>query len=222
MVNNRKQYNSMNQGQLIWREKEEEDRKDERGRMDKLARREKMERTFHRIKIISVLSFFIVLFLVDAYCVVSCLSYLNRAHVVTEVGHEIDISEYKPKVERYDTSWLFNREEDDIDWNRIGDYKVRFIPKLFGISHTLTISVVDTTPPEIILGEIGEDECFSSIDEAISRDFVVIDNYDGNITQNTKVDYFKKDGRNYSIFYTVKDSSGNETVMKQDVKIGNA
>lgn len=219
MDSNRQYYYTSSKNQATWREKKEAERKKERDRMIKLARRERIKRIFHRIKIVSVLCFFITLFLLDAYCVITCVSYLNKPVVVTEVGHEIDIGEYKPTVGDYDTSWLFDKEEEEINWNKVGEYRVKFVPKLFGISRTLTISVVDTTPPEIKVDEIGEDEYFANIDDVISRKFVTVDNYDGDITQNTKVDYFRKDGKNYSVFYTAKDSSGNETVLKQEVKI---
>lgn len=199
--------------------KQQRDQVKQKVNKPKKTNKGKKQFDFGKAKIITILVLIVALAMFDVYAILSCLSYMDKYNIVTEVGQEVDIDGYKPNVRGYDTSWMFNKEVDEINWNQLGTYRVKYIPKFFGIAQTLTIRVVDTTAPEIKLADIGDNDCFANIEDAIARKYVAIDNYDGDITDQVKVEYLRKDASNYLIIYTVKDSSGNEQVLKQEVKL---
>lgn len=182
-------------------------------------RREQVIGKVAKVKLIVTLVVLAVMMVIDTYCIMSCMSYLNKYVVETEVGNVVNIDDYKPNFAGHDTSWIFKRDSDVIDWNKLGNYKVRYTPRFFGITQTLTIKVVDKTEPVITLDTIGENEYFESIDAAKARPYKAVDNYDGDITENVEVNYRIKDAGSYELIYTVSDSSGNEARVTQPVKI---
>lgn len=104
--------------------------------------------------------------------------------------------------------------KSDVDTNKIGKYEIEYTIKLWGIKKTKTriVIVYDDEKPVITLS--GEDIvsiCPSKDYEEIG--YSASDNYDGDITDNVKVEHL-----NEKIVYTVKDSSGNEFSISRYLK----
>lgn len=104
----------------------------------------------------------------------------------------------------------------NIDKNKLGNYEIEYNLRIryLGINETLfrKIKVVDTTKPQLTIE--SEKERTLDVGEKFSYpNYTAIDNYDGDITKNVKVESnldLNKNGT-YEINYLVSDSSGNET-----------
>lgn len=106
------------------------------------------------------------------------------------------------------------REKSNVDFQKIGKYKIQYIYKygIIPIQKTRTIEVVDEESPVLTLkGEKEKTLCPNS--EYEEEGFTAIDNYDGNITDKVKIT--KKENQ---IFYTVKDSSKNKAQIVRTLK----
>lgn len=85
------------------------------------------------------------------------------------------------------------------------------------ITPDITVSVIDTIAPEIIL--IGEDITINENDEYFEPGYQAIDNIDGDITYKVEVssNVDNKVSGTYTITYSVSDSAGNETQVTRNV-----
>ena len=96
---------------------------------------------------------------------------------------------------------------------KVGEYKLNYSVKrnIFTIKKTRTVKVIDDISPVItLIGKESLSICPSG--EIEESGFSAIDDYDGDITGKVIVEN-NADG----IIYRVKDSSGNETVVKRTV-----
>ena len=109
---------------------------------------------------------------------------------------------------------------DDIDYDRVGIYKVEFeVNTLFGkYTKQTTVNVVDTKAPEIIL-EGGEDYKQSYSKEYVEPGFRAIDEYEGDITNRVKVTRKDIDNNTFMQKYKVFDLYGNESETFRRVTI---
>lgn len=103
--------------------------------------------------------------------------------------------------------------EDNINFQRIGTYAVKYTAKklFYSDSFVRTVKIVDTTPPVIALSH--KENYFTPKGEEYKEEgYTATDNYDGDITD--KVKRYIKDN---TVYYSVKDSSGNETVAQRNI-----
>lgn len=112
----------------------------------------------------------------------------------------------------------------NLNTNVVGDYKIQYQLKIsyLGISETLLrqVKVVDTTKPELKINSDKEVTVYIG-DKYTEPTYSAIDNYDGDITENVKVQSninLKRIGT-YEINYLVTDSSGNEASDKVIVHV---
>lgn len=100
-----------------------------------------------------------------------------------------------------------------VDCTKVGSYTVTYSAKKLFYSKTAkrTVNIVDTRQPEIKLNYI-ENYFIEQGGEYIEEGYTATDNYDGDITE--KVESHIEDGK---VYYSVKDSSGNEAVAERAI-----
>lgn len=103
--------------------------------------------------------------------------------------------------------------EDNIDLKRVGSYSVKYTARklFYSDSFVRTVRVVDTIPPEIILNH-KENYFTLKGEDYMEEGYTAADNYDGDITD--KVERYIKDN---VVYYSVKDSSGNEAMVQRTI-----
>lgn len=125
--------------------------------------------------------------------------------------------EFNPDIEIYN---LFEDLTDNaiitenVDTKKVGIYEIKCQIKylFFRINRSIVVEVIDKEKPVITLeGNNPSLVCPNGIYK--EEGYTAIDNYDKNITD--KVSTTKIDN---NIFYSVKDSSGNETIVKREIK----
>ena len=125
--------------------------------------------------------------------------------------------EFNPDIEIYN---LFEDLTDNaiitenVDTKKVGIYEIKCQIKylFFRINRSIVVEVIDKEKPVITLeGNNPSLVCPNGIYK--EEGYTAIDNYDKNITD--KVSTTKMDN---NIFYSVKDSSGNETIVKREIK----
>ena len=131
--------------------------------------------------------------------------------------YEIELNEeFSPNIE---ATYLKKNITDEVinigeyDNTKVGEYKIvyqlnKFIYKM---NKTVFLKVVDKEKPIITLN--GKDEVYScSIQSYQEEGYNAVDNYDGDLTD--KVSIKKENGY---IYYSVKDSSDNEVIVKRKI-----
>lgn len=96
--------------------------------------------------------------------------------------------------------------KNNINYKKIGEYKVLYSVKIFGITYKKEriVKIVDDKKPEIKLkGNIDTDVCPNT--QYKEEGYEAIDNYDGDLTSKVKTDISLD-----KIVYTVTDSSKNK------------
>lgn len=120
---------------------------------------------------------------------------------------------------------LFNKKYNDVkiegsvDTTKMGDYQVTYTYKIFKLKRL--VHVVDTGEPVITLK--GYENVYLSVgDSYVEEGYEAIDNLDGDITANVKVDsnYEDKEGT-YKIVYSVSDNNGNKTEVIRNIEVSN-
>lgn len=112
--------------------------------------------------------------------------------------------------------------KNKVDNNKIGSYDINYYLTYAGKIYMLTrtINVIDSTEPEIKLN--GYDNVTIYINEKFNDEGVTAyDNNDGDITSDIIVQSnldTSKEG-NYTITYSVNDSSGNESSVARNIKV---
>lgn len=112
----------------------------------------------------------------------------------------------------------------NLDVNKIGNYKIEYNikDKFFHIDKSIyrNIYVKDTTAPELIVNSEKEKTIYVG-DKYEVPTSTAIDNYDGDISSNIKVESNVNTSKmgTYTVNYSVSDSSGNESTEKITVKV---
>ncbi len=148
------------------------------------------------------------------------ITLLGDADQLAEVGATYP----DPGAEAYLTGNLFGtmtqpvelRVDSGVDTSRIGDYTVKYSAEAFGKSAESyrVVHVRDTTPPVITL-EHEEGYQASWLVGYKEEGFSAYDNYDGDLTD--KVVRTETDG---AVYYSVVDSSGNESAAERVIEYG--
>lgn len=124
---------------------------------------------------------------------------------------------YNPKIEVINCFGdLSDKVEtySDVDINKVGKYAVRCKLKFlfFDIKKTFYVDIVDAEKPSInLLGNTTVYTCPGK--DYTEEGYMALDNYDGDITDKVSIHKI-----NNSIWYTVKDSSGNEFSIERKIK----
>ena len=155
---------------------------------------------------------------------------IDDRHVeITLLGDEEQLAEagqqyLDPGAEAYLTGNLFGRTarpvelivENSVDPARIGDYTVKYSAEAFGRSAESYrhVHVRDTTPPVITL-EHEKDYLASWLVGYKEEGFSAFDSYDGDLT-----DRVVRTETGDAVYYSVVDSSGNESAVERVIEYG--
>ena len=155
---------------------------------------------------------------------------IDDRHIeITLLGPDVDIAEVGETyvdlgAQAFLTGNLFGKSvnpveiktESGVDVDEIGDYTVKYTAEAFGktaVSYRQVL-VRDTTPPVITLNH--EEGYLASWLVGYSEEgFTAIDNYDGDLT-----DKVVRTEVGDTVYYSVKDSSGNETAVERKIEYG--
>lgn len=101
-----------------------------------------------------------------------------------------------------------------VDVSKLGTYEITYYAVFEGAeaSVTRTVQVVDTTAPVISLTPDDPEKYTLPNEHYEEAGYTASDNYDGDLTD--KVTVLEQDGK---VFYTVTDSSGNETTVERTI-----
>ena len=189
------------------------------------ARRKRLElkEKYKREKSAVILAIILIYFVIVAAAAVIMddrhieIALLGDGDLYTEVGRELD----DPGAEAYFTGNLFGRTreipvsvEGELDLMRLGDYTLRYRAAAGGKTAECrrTVHVQDTTAPVITL--VHEEGYLASWIVGYDEEgFSATDNYDGDISDRvvrTEVDD--------KVYYSVADSSGNETTAVRQIE----
>ena len=110
-----------------------------------------------------------------------------------------------------------------VDSNKLGTYEIQYSVKnklgIFKSVKTRKIKIVDNESPQISLTK--SDIILPLGEKYIEPGYSAIDNYDGDITNNVKVESNVDSTHigEYKVIYKVKDSSNNETEVERNVEV---
>lgn len=154
-----------------------------------------------------------IILLLCAISVTSLYFLVNSALKVEENNMEIPVFE-EYEIPSYKTK-IFGKNikvkiKDNINKDKIGNYKITYeLNFIFNTKKVVNVKVVDKENPVIELS--GEEEVNACPNKSYTEDgYKAIDNYDGELTDKVSVDI--RDGK---IVYSIKDSSGNETIKER-------
>ena len=139
-------------------------------------------------------------------------------------GKDVEVvnvySEYKDpgiNVKLRGRPYKMVREEDNVNTNKLGTYKVKYY--FSDMVKERTVEVKDLESPKIVL--TGETVILNYKEEYKEPGYEALDNYDGVITHLVKTENninSEKLGE-YSVKYTVKDTSGNKSEVVRKVLV---
>ena len=107
------------------------------------------------------------------------------------------------------------RSEAVIDSTALGDYRLwySYADKNGEQRLARIVSVVDSTPPVITLGDEGNVELGSWMNGYVEQGYSAMDNRDGDLTDQVVCTFLDD-----SVVYTVTDSSGNEAMAERHLQ----
>ncbi len=148
---------------------------------------------------------------------------IEESNKTIEYGNKYEMPKYTA-IDNYDGDITDNVQVNGtVDINKLGKYEINYTVKDSSNNNTHivnVINVVDTQKPEIKLDSSIKDYAILNKELDINN-FKAIDNYDGDITSNVKVESnldISKKGI-YTVTYTVKDSSNNETTLTKTINV---
>ena len=187
---------------------------------------EEKHRKIHRKKVAVICAIALIYLVI----VVAAAIVIDDRHVeITLLGDseqtvEVGVPYADPGAEAYLTGNLFGRMDSavtlrssgEVNSAEIGDYALEYSASAFGreaVSYRL-VHVRDTTPPVITLNH--EDGYMASWLVGYSEEgFSAVDNYDGDVTERV----IRTEGDDI-IYYSVTDSSGNESTVQRVIEYG--
>lgn len=147
---------------------------------------------------------------------------IGPATLYLEVNSKYEENGIICKYGNVDVSDQVDIDYTNINMSKVGDYKIKYSYYVNDKEEYIyrKVKVIDTTKPVITLN--GDYETAVLIyGTYIESGFEANDNYDGNITDNVKVEGgvdTRKTGK-YKLTYTVTDSSNNTTVVTRTVVV---
>ncbi len=151
------------------------------------------------------------------------LALIGEEDITLEVGNEYIEEGIIAKCNNKDVS---NKVKmiSDLDVNKTGNYKIEYNLKnaFFHIDKTIyrNINVKDTTAPNLTVNSDKEKAIYVGDKFAVPT-YTAIDNYDGDITSNVKVESNVDTSKigTYKVNYSITDSSGNKSTEEITVKV---
>lgn len=112
---------------------------------------------------------------------------------------------------------LFYKVSEDVNINCLGSYSIKYDSRLpFMTDYEHSVTVVDTTPPEISLEPLMQ-TVYQSTDEFVDPGYSAFDNYDGHVEVETELTQTRPYW--YTIKYTATDSSGNVAEQWREINV---
>ena len=210
-------------------ENKEENKPSESSKEDKKEVKKKKKPKFVTIKIMIIVAIISLIICAGTVCYTTMkknsieFKLIGEENITLEVGSEYTDEGFAATDNTKDISNKV-KVDSNLDTSKIGNYQTSYNLKLvyLNINQTLyrNINVVDTTSPELKVD--GKDTITAYLGDKFNYPkYSAIDNYDGDITKNVKVESnldLNKIGR-YEINYKVTDSSGNESTEKITVSV---
>ena len=164
---------------------------------------------------------------VCAIAVFGVLLAVNKNYIEFSVADKSTVSieygsgEEVPPVTAVYRGTIFNQKgtkvevsvEGQVEYDKLGEYELTYFAKHDGVTGTanVTVKVQDTLAPVLTL--VSNPEHYTSpVGTYQEEGFSAIDNYDGDITANVVSE--EREGK---VYYTVKDSSGNEATAERTI-----
>ena len=159
------------------------------------------------IIVVSIIISIIVICITGFYFLISNALKVDKTNMEILVFEDYEIPKYQAKIFNKD---IEVKVSDDVNKDKIGNYKITYeINYLFKNKKVVNVKVVDKEKPVIEL--IGGEEVNNCPNKLyLEEGYKAIDNYDGDLTDNINIT--KEDNK---IVYSVKDSSGNESVKER-------
>lgn len=148
---------------------------------------------------------------------------LGNNNIVLEFGDKYEEAGYVAKIYEKDhiKDVVIN---SDVNINKLGDYEISYTLNFLNYKKVLTrqIKIVDTNPPELDL-KCDLDQYVVINNNAPKCEVIASDNYDQDLTDKIIVDSNVDTNRlgDYTVTYSVKDSSDNETTKTVKVYVRN-
>ena len=148
----------------------------------------------------------------------------GKSSVILEYGEKYEDEGFIARTPEMDFT-EYVKIDNNLDPAKIGNYRILYdlTYKSFDKSLKRDINVVDTVPPVILLKDC-ETEQYVTVKSKINNcDYVVDDNYDKDINERVKIDSdvnINKKG-DYTVKYTVTDSSGNTDSKEVNIHVRN-
>ena len=144
-------------------------------------------------------------------------SVADKSTVAIEYGSGEEV----PPVTAVYRGTIFNQKgtkvevsvEGQVEYDKLGEYELTYFAKHDGVTGTanVTVKVQDTLAPVLTL--VSNPEHYTSpVGTYQEEGFSAIDNFDGDITANVVAE--EREGK---VYYTVKDSSGNEATAERTI-----
>lgn len=169
--------------------------------------------------IVLVIAVLILKFLFFSGLFVPLLQINGSKHIQMEVNDA-----YKEKgvkaIYRFANYEKEVKTASNVNTKKLGTYEVTYTLEKYNKKAQRKVSVVDTKAPKITLQGSNTIRVFENTPYQ-DPGYEVIDNYDGDITQNVKVENnvdMKKQGT-YKVLYHISDSSGNESSVERSVQV---
>lgn len=159
------------------------------------------------IIVVSIIMSIIVICITGFYFLISNALKVDKTNMEILVFEDYELPKYQAKIFNKDIKVKVN---DGVNRDKIGNYKITYeVNFLFKNKKVVNVKVVDKEKPVIEL--IGEEEVNNCPNKLyLEEGYKAIDNYDGDLTDNINIT--KEDNK---IVYSVKDSSGNESVKER-------
>lgn len=140
---------------------------------------------------------------------------IGKTDVVLEAGSEYLDEGYNAKFNNKDANAKV-KVTTNLDVNKVGTYKIEYNlqSKFYNVNETLcrNVTIQDTTAPVLTVDSDKNITIYAG-DKFTTPKYTAVDNYDGDITNNVKVESNVNSEKNgtYHVNYYIKDSSGNES-----------
>ena len=159
------------------------------------------------IVVVSIIMSIIVICITGFYFFISNVLKVDKTNMEILVFEDYEIPKYQAKIFNKDIKVKVN---DGVNKDKIGNYKITYeVNYLFKNKKVVNVKVVDKEKPIIeLIGGEEVNNCPNTL--YLEEGYKAIDNYDGDLTDNINIT--KEDNK---IVYSVKDSSGNESVKER-------
>lgn len=173
-----------------------------------------------------LLGIVLAIVLLFAFCIANSIrnsKYLSNTNQFTvEAGTPLDDCEYDYHNANLGFVGklcipLFYKVSDDVNNTKPGTYSVTYDSRLpFMSDHTHTVTIVDTTPPDLFIEPL-KSSVFQSLYEFVDPGYYAVDICDGEVEVQTE--YLHTRPCFYTIRYSATDKSGNTSERFREINV---